>query len=200
MSTTDADDEGAATPKAPRQAKRGPKAIRKDGALSKQSRQGTPLYSTAMTSRILYRLMGGESIKAMTRDPSMPSSATIYKWLHEYPDFAAAYKIARQAQAEHFAEEVVEIADELPVYRDAQGNVILDKEGKPTFDINLLKHNEIKIKARQWAAAAYNRKRYGQVKEVSENTEDVVTIEQTSSARLMEIINTLEQSKRGDGE
>ncbi len=41
----------------------------------------------------------------------LPSITTINKWANEIPAFAAAYARAREARAEHFAEEMVEIAD-----------------------------------------------------------------------------------------
>lgn len=41
----------------------------------------------------------------------MPSRKTVYEWLHKYESFRDAYARAREAQAEYYAAEIVDIAD-----------------------------------------------------------------------------------------
>ncbi|HEX3699951.1 MAG TPA: hypothetical protein VHV27_04685 [Phenylobacterium sp.] len=49
---------------------------------------------------ICVRLMMGEALSAICRDPQMPSVATVYNWLRANPGFVAAYREARIVQAE----------------------------------------------------------------------------------------------------
>ena len=54
-------------------------------------------------SRIVERIAAGETVKAVTADPRMPSYATVYRWRRVHEDFAEAWcevrrRLAREAQ------------------------------------------------------------------------------------------------------
>ena len=59
------------------------------------------------------RLAGGESLRRICEDPDMPDVTTVMGWLFDERRvaFASEYRRAREAQAELWAEEVVQIAD-----------------------------------------------------------------------------------------
>jgi hypothetical protein len=57
-------------------------------------------FSDAGAEAILARIGQGESLKAICRDPDMPSVVTVMLWLKERPGFAAGMAIAREMQAE----------------------------------------------------------------------------------------------------
>ena len=71
-------------------------------------RQST--YTTEVADKICEHIAGGGYATEMQRF-GFPSMTTINKWLNENEAFAAAYARARQARAETFAEQIVEIAD-----------------------------------------------------------------------------------------
>jgi hypothetical protein len=59
---------------------------------------------------ILERLAQGESLRAITKDPPMPSLATVLKWVaNDVEGFAKPYNEARVAQAHAWAEDILEI-------------------------------------------------------------------------------------------
>lgn len=54
-----------------------------------------------------------ETMRSILDRPGMPSYPTVSKWLDANPAFASAYARAREHRAEHFADEIISIADEV---------------------------------------------------------------------------------------
>lgn len=57
------------------------------------------------------RLAAGESLNKICQDPDMPALVTFFRWLDEIDGFRYKYDKAREQQAERWANEIVEIAD-----------------------------------------------------------------------------------------
>ena len=83
--------------------------------------------------------------KLVQRDPRLPSAAVLRKWLIQHPDFAEAYDLAKEAQMEMLADQILEIAD------NETGDQDRDK---------------LKIQTRQWLMSRLSRKRYGEKQQV----------------------------------
>lgn len=107
-------------------------------------------YSQKLGGEICRRLAGGENLGRICADPSMPTISTVMQWLfaERQRDFVAKYNRAREAQAELWAEEIVEIAD------GAQ-------------DRDTLAIAKLRTDIRRWAAAHLLPRRYGDKMEVS---------------------------------
>ena len=74
---------------------------------------GRPSSFTQDTAdEICERLASGKGLAEICRDPVMPSEATVYRWLDQHEVFTAQYAKARLLQADHFGDEILEIADE----------------------------------------------------------------------------------------
>lgn len=93
-----------------------------------------------LAAKVLERLTEGESLKAICRDADMPSRTIVYVWLGNNDDFANNYARARATQADLFAEEIQEIADDPVLTPD-------DKR--------------VRIDARKWRAARQNWRAWG---------------------------------------
>ncbi|MCI3131810.1 hypothetical protein [Phenylobacterium aquaticum] len=63
-------------------------------------------YSRIQASEICRRLVLGESLQAICRDPDMPCVMTVYNWLHAHPEFAELYSHARGAQRDGLEDQV----------------------------------------------------------------------------------------------
>ena len=50
------------------------------------------------------RIMLGESVRTIGRDPAMPAAATLWRWLPRHPEFAAAYARAKAFQMDLLTE------------------------------------------------------------------------------------------------
>jgi len=68
-------------------------------------------YNKEITEKICLRIAGGESLRAICSDKDLPHVSTILEWLHKHEEFAEQYAHARNRQADHFAEEIIEISD-----------------------------------------------------------------------------------------
>ena len=72
-------------------------------------KRGRPTkYTPELTNRICERLAGGESLRAVCRDETMPDRATVLRWLgDDKAEFRDQYARAREAQAEVIADEIL---------------------------------------------------------------------------------------------
>lgn len=120
----------------------------------------------------------------------LPAQSTIYEWLLRHPSFAEQYARAREEQADTNADEILEIADEMPPE-------YTDKDGRTSLDQTYIAWQKNRIEARKWTAAKLRPKKYGDRMAV-EGVEGGAAIktEETSSSRLFDIIRNLEMNKR----
>ena len=102
--------------------------------------------------------------KMVTADLSLPSEASIYQWLHDYPEFRRAYELARERQAEMLVLECLEIAD------DSREDVRPRLRSDANFDYIdspvSVARCKLRIETRLRVAAMLAPKKYGQVVEV----------------------------------
>lgn len=97
-------------------------------------------YTEEMGTLICERIADGESLRAICSDESMPSRTTVRNWLIENGVFASQYARAREEQAEAFAAQIVEIADDEATPADSR---------------------RIKVDARKWIASKLRPRVYG---------------------------------------
>jgi len=69
-------------------------------------------YNSQVTSAICVRLGLGESLREICRDEAMPDKSTVMRWLSTHQEFRDQYASAREAQADYYAEEIIEISDD----------------------------------------------------------------------------------------
>lgn len=109
-----------------------------DGMKAKKT--GRPSsYSDKVASTICEQLAAGRSLTKICAGPGMPGTTTVFRWIEEKPDFRDRYARAREFQADIFADQIIDIAD------DAE-------------DANLAR---VQIDARKWTASKLRPNRYG---------------------------------------
>ena len=115
------------------------------------------IYTPELAKAVCDRLEHGETLVAIVRDPLMPSRMTVYRWLQSDEKFREEYARARDAQADHFAEEIVDIADAEPslIFKNVDG---VDVASVDSTAVNLLR---LRIDARKWYASKVAPKKYG---------------------------------------
>ncbi|WP_370632671.1 hypothetical protein [Eikenella sp. Marseille-P7795] len=96
----------------------------------------------------------GHSLAAICRRKNLPAPSTVYKWLAESPEFSERYAHAREQQADFYADEIIEIADNCP---PETGEVAKAK---------------LKIDARKWKAARLAPKKYSEKTELDLKSTD----------------------------
>ena len=84
--------------------------------VSKSPKEGKTGRPTVMTPEVMdlicARTADGESMRALGRDPDMPSKTTIQRALYKDSAFASRYAVARESMYKGWAEEIVEISDD----------------------------------------------------------------------------------------
>lgn len=97
-------------------------------------------YSEAIAERICTELALGRSLVTICNAADMPARQTVFRWLDADASFRDRYARAREIQADTFADEIVDLADNAE-------------------DANLAR---IQIDARKWAAAKQRPNKYSE--------------------------------------
>lgn len=122
-------------------------------------------YSDELVNQILDRLANGESLRAICAGDDMPNRATVFRWLRSYPEFAALYALAREAQADAYADDVVALADEQLIGTiTTEKEVAVDGSLQPvteTRTADAVDRSRLMVDSRKWAAARMSPRKYG---------------------------------------
>jgi hypothetical protein len=116
-------------------------------------------YTDEIAMEICTRLAEGESLRTICEDERMPSRRTVLYWLldKDHEEFLRQYTFAREAQADHYAEEIVEISDEVEVETIYRGeSVVLD------VSVTAVNRNRLRVDARKWYASKLAPKKYSE--------------------------------------
>jgi hypothetical protein len=70
-------------------------------------------YTPELAAEICRRLAAGETLRGICRDPHMPAESSVREWVLDNRDgFATPYRRARDLQLEHWADAIIDIADD----------------------------------------------------------------------------------------
>lgn len=89
----------------------------------------------------------------------MPSRPTVLRWVEDFPEFRTQYARAREAQADHYAEEILDISD------DGE-NDWMCREGKDkseSWQLNgeHVQRSKLRVDSRKWLMSKLAPKKYG---------------------------------------
>ncbi|MDH0276415.1 MULTISPECIES: terminase small subunit protein [unclassified Stenotrophomonas] len=122
-------------------------------------------YSQKLAEQICERLADGESLRTICSGNGMPKRSTVFRWLTENQAFRDQYAHAREAQADAYAEDTVDISDEecTMVRASKHGTADDDGEGNTevVFDPTAVARNRLRVDARKWYAGKLAPKKYG---------------------------------------
>lgn len=96
-------------------------------------------FSQDLFDRICERMAEGESLRAICKAAAMPNKRTVMRWIEGDEALQAQYSQAQQMRAEHYFDEIVDIAD---------------SKADP-------QKTRVQIDARKWVLARMNPKKYG---------------------------------------
>ena len=131
-------------------------------------------FTEELSLAICNRIAEGESLRSVCRDDDMPAKSTVLKWLGENEEFSVQYARARTAQADHFADEIIEIADDAT--NDFMERKRKDGSFETVLDAENIQRSRLRVDARKWLMARMAPKKYGGrlVHEGDENDEPVI--------------------------
>ncbi|HXA85760.1 MAG TPA: hypothetical protein VNZ47_11825 [Candidatus Dormibacteraeota bacterium] len=122
-------------------------------------------YTPELATTICERMAKGESLRGICREDEMPDTTTILRWLDGNEDFRLQYTRAREAQADFYAEEIVEISDD-------GANDWMVRNGKVGEDSGYelngehVQRSRLRVDARKWFASKVAPKKYGDKQQV----------------------------------
>jgi len=126
-------------------------------------------FTPEVANEICERLAKGQSLRFICEDQEggwLPSETTVRRWLAkgdaepdgDFGEFRRQYAQAREAQADHYAEEIIDIADGKDKPDRAQIDAALDG----TIVIRDHNRDRLRIDARKWYASKLAPKKYGE--------------------------------------
>lgn len=80
------------------------------------------LYTKALADKIITLIEEGKSERKIGKMAGMPDASTIFRWKDEHEDFCRRSARARQASAEKFREEALQVAQETADFADDVAN------------------------------------------------------------------------------
>lgn len=138
-------------------------------------------YSAEVTTAICIRLGLGESLREICRDEDMPDKSTVMRWLAAHSEFRDQYAGAREAQADYYAEEIIEISD------DGTNDWMLRKQGDEEVEVEnkeVLARSRLRVDTRKWLMARMAPKKYG---------DRVIQEHGSDPANPVQIVNRIER-------
>ena len=106
-------------------------------------------------SDIVKQISEGKSLREVLRQPYMPDSKTFYKWIDDEKDKSLQYARACNERSEGMFDDLLAIADA------TEDDIIIDENGKPITNHNVIQRDRLRVDARKWALAKMNPKKYG---------------------------------------
>lgn len=125
-------------------------------------------FTPVLAERICQLIASGKSLRDACKEEGMPGESTVRLWvIKDYEGFAAQYARAREEQAEHFAEDLISIADDMSIPSDQK---------------------RIMVDARKWTASKILPKRYGDKVEVEHSGGIKNLTDEQVETRLAELL------------
>jgi hypothetical protein len=114
------------------------------------------LYTRAIADQVCEALGQGQTLRTIAKAAGVAES-TIRRWAVEDVDgFAARYARARRQQCEHWADEILEIAD------DGTGDTWVDAEGHEHVNHDHIHRSRLRVDARKWLMSKLAPDLYGE--------------------------------------
>ena len=111
-------------------------------------------FSQYLAENICEQIANGKSLRAICAEDDMPPMKTIYRWLEANEEFRHQYARARDRQADHYFEEIVEIADSVEA------------------DSAAVAKARLQVDARKWTLSKLAPKKYGEKTELDVKSSD----------------------------
>ena len=130
-------------------------------------------YSPVIAAAICEELAKGRSLVQIGLDRDFPDPSTVYRWLDAHEEFRQMYARARDRQAEHYAAEIIALAD-TPV--EAR-KVVIKADGSEEITIgDAVERTRLQIDARKWYASKVAPKTFGDKVQHSGDADNPVVV------------------------
>jgi hypothetical protein len=116
-------------------------------------------YNDLIADALCEEMIKGRSVLQICNDADFPSENTVYRWLDQHPSFREKYARARELQADHYAAEIVALAD-TPI---KARKIVIKADGSEETTIgDAVERTRLQIDARKWYSSKLAPKKYGE--------------------------------------
>jgi hypothetical protein len=115
-------------------------------------------FDQKLFDRICERMAEGESLRAICKTKDYPAKRTVLRWVASDEELQKQYAKAQMDRIDHYAEQIVDIADECRVGKKVTTKANGDVE---TVEVDMVERARVQIDARKWICARMNPKKYG---------------------------------------
>jgi hypothetical protein len=112
-------------------------------------------FTQEVAEAICDRISQGESLRKICSDDDMPGKSTVMRWLDANASFRDQYARAREAQADYWAEEIIEISD------NGENDTYKDSDGHERTNQDVIARSRLRVDTRKWLMARMAPKKYG---------------------------------------
>lgn len=123
-------------------------------------------FTQAMADLICERLAKPESLRSICEDETMPGKTTVLRWLRQHDEFRNQYARAREDQADAFADEILDIAD------DGRRDYVPDEDGHEVVDHDHIQRSKLRVETRKWLMGKMAPKKYGERLQLANDPDD----------------------------
>lgn len=143
-----------------------------------------PVYGQDTRDEICRRISLGESLISICKSEGMPTKTAVLDWLFKEPEFASQYARAREAQAEHYLDEIIAISD------DSLLDTEMGEDGVERTNHEVVSRAKLRVDTRKWAMSKLAPKKYGD--KIQQTIDGNLDIRQQSdddlNARITELL------------
>jgi hypothetical protein len=140
-----------------------------------KKRVGRPSdYAPSIALTICDQIANGTSLREICSKPSMPEKSKVMRWLSQFPEFQDQYARAREAQADYWAEEIIDISDD-------GSNDYMEKERPDgsTYEVVNQEHiqrSRLRVDTRKWLMARMAPKKYSERLQTDNNINVLISL------------------------
>ena len=138
-------------------------------------------YTEEIATEICRRIVAGEGLRKICEAPGMPHYSAVYNWLSDNPTFNDAYARAREFQADAWADEMRQIADDSS--KDYVEVETPDGRTEQRFDHEHVQRSRLRIDTIKFLVSKFAPKRFGD--KVAVDLTAKTAIEDLSDEQLM---------------
>ena len=157
--------------------------------------RGRPtVYTGAIADEVCTRLAAGETLREICRSDYMPDEKTVRSWaIENRSGFSPRYARARDLQIEHWADELISIADDA-------SNDWMRRNGKDEalgwqFNGEHVQRSRLRSDNRKWLLSKLKPERYGERVDVN-STATVKTVDSMTDEELAERMSQIARGMR----
>ena len=138
----------------------------------------TSTFNQKLCDEICMRLVDGESLRRICTDEKMPHIGTVLRWIGENDKLREQYTRARELQAEVYADEITQIAD------DGQNDTYTDDEGNKKTDHDVIARSRLRVDSRKWIVSKLLPKKYGDKLELGGEMKNTLAVDGSVTALI----------------